>query len=171
MSPITFVLLSAASGPPDELQAAASRMAVGKQELFLSVAEIGRPNRLPTTRRAMGCPSTIVDELRPDCRASTLRTVIQPAEDCARPVATVGRPNRLPRRSTTGCVMGCIQLSSTNCDQTVERLAACAKMSPISATLKKSSCLPTAIREAAACNSSGGPLAALRSTKVIGDKV
>src|SRR5580658_406347 len=36
---------------------------------------------------------------------------------------------------------------------------------PISATLKKSSCLPTAIREAAACNSSGGPLAALRSVK------
>jgi hypothetical protein len=32
----------------------------------------------------MGYPSTIVDELRPDCRASTLRTVIQPAEDCAR---------------------------------------------------------------------------------------
>jgi hypothetical protein len=41
VSPITFVLLSAASGPRDELQAAASRMTVGKQELFLSVAEIG----------------------------------------------------------------------------------------------------------------------------------
>ena len=52
-----------------------------------------------------------------------------------------------------------------NCDQTVERLAACAKMSPISATFKKTSCLPTGIPEAAACNSSRGPLAALRSTK------
>jgi hypothetical protein len=41
LSPITFVLLRAASGPLDELQAAASRMAVGKQELFLIVAEIG----------------------------------------------------------------------------------------------------------------------------------
>jgi hypothetical protein len=63
--------------------------------------------------------------------------------------------------------------SSGDCDGWTERprLAACAKMSPISATLKKSSCLPTAIREAAACNSSGGPLAALRSTKVIGDRV
>jgi len=58
-----------------------------------------------------------------------------------------------------------------NCDQTVERPAACAKMSPISATIKKTSCLPTGIPEAAACNSSRGPLAALRSTKVIGDKV
>jgi hypothetical protein len=88
-----------------------------------------------------------------------------------RPVSTVSRRNRLPRRSPTSRAIGCPQLLLTNCDQTVERLAACAKMSPISATLKKSSCLPTVIREAAACNSSRGPLAALRSTKVIGDKV
>jgi hypothetical protein len=60
---------------------------------------------------------------------------------------------------------------STNCYQTAARLATCAKMSPISATLKKHSCLPTGIPEAAACNSSRAALAALRSTKVIGDKV
>ena len=41
LSPITFVLLRAASGPRDELQAAASRMAVVRQELFLNVPEIG----------------------------------------------------------------------------------------------------------------------------------
>jgi len=41
LSPITFVLLRAASGPLDELQAAASGMPVGKQDLFLIVAEIG----------------------------------------------------------------------------------------------------------------------------------
>jgi transposase len=41
----------------------------------------------------------------------------------------------------------------------------------ISAAFKKTSCLPTGIPEAAACNSSRGPLAGLRSTKVIGDKV
>ena len=46
------------------------------------------------------------------------------------------------------------QLLPTNCDQTVERLPACAKISPISATIKKTSCLPTGIPEAAACNSS-----------------
>jgi hypothetical protein len=39
--PDTFVLLVAASGPRDELQAAASGMTVGKQDCFLSVAEIG----------------------------------------------------------------------------------------------------------------------------------
>jgi hypothetical protein len=45
-----------------------------------------RPNRLPKVhyQTRHGLQSTIIDELRPDCRASTLRTVIQPAEDCAR---------------------------------------------------------------------------------------
>jgi hypothetical protein len=37
----TFVFLMAASGPRDELQAAASGMTVGKLDVFLSVAEIG----------------------------------------------------------------------------------------------------------------------------------
>ena len=41
LSPITFVLLRAASGALDELQGAASGMTVGKQEVFLIVAEIG----------------------------------------------------------------------------------------------------------------------------------
>ena len=41
MSPITFVLLRAASGPLDELQAAASGMPVGKLDVFLNAAEIG----------------------------------------------------------------------------------------------------------------------------------
>src|SRR5580700_5152302 len=41
LSPITFVLLRAASGPLDELQAAASGMPVGKLEVFLNAADIG----------------------------------------------------------------------------------------------------------------------------------
>jgi hypothetical protein len=41
LSPITFVLLRAASGPLDELQAAASGMPVGKLDVFLNAAEIG----------------------------------------------------------------------------------------------------------------------------------
>src|SRR5580692_6133225 len=41
LSPITFVLLRAASGPLDELQAAASGMPVGKLDVFLNAAESG----------------------------------------------------------------------------------------------------------------------------------
>jgi hypothetical protein len=61
LSPITFALLRPASGRLDESQAAASGMTVGKQEVFLNVAEIGDilahagSSERPRSRRSLVC--------------------------------------------------------------------------------------------------------------------
>ena len=95
LSPITFLLLRAASGPLDELQAAALGMPVGKQEVFLIVAEIGDilahaagrstvwsqfGNRLPCTRSGV-CQNVPINaspasvqalQAMPDVRSATI---------------------------------------------------------------------------------------------------
>jgi hypothetical protein len=78
LSPITFVLLSAASGALDELQAAASGMTVGKQEFFSSDAEIG--DILAHAARRSTVWSQFVDqpEVQADtfsCRGCSIRRI------------------------------------------------------------------------------------------------